>query len=251
MKYPMAGDLVAKTGSAVISNPCYQTNPPWVTDLVAGYYDILEAKVPPAWLPKLEDVRTSRSRKSLTAHVNELGCGAYGCVLPTLDPKVVLKITTDETETHFAATWSDKLVAPVVVKYYMVVSLSERHDGRPVNLLWRQSAEHVGGAGAVLGKDADSWIDAQAMLAGAAFSAVYHHEPADVVATKVDQWLLALDQMAKDKRWPELAKLFGDVAKVYRKQHLLFGDIHAGNVGLVDGKWVVVDPGNISVVPPS
>jgi streptomycin 6-kinase len=36
--------------------------------------------------------------------------------------------------------------------------------------------------------------------------------------------------------------------KVWDEQHIFFGDIHTGNVGMVDGQWVITDPGHVAVV---
>lgn len=252
MKYPLAGDLAAKTATHLVTNPApYTANPPWITKVVADYWSELEGRVPPEWMPKLEDVRAPRGRK-IVADVHELGCGGYGCVIPTNDPKVVLKITTDVTEADFAAKHSEQLVAPICVKYYLVLSLDEQHDERPVFMLWRQEAKHPGGAGAVLGPQADAIIDHQQVLGDAAFRAVYERAPQAQVKEIAGRWLRFLEDMARDHRGDQLAplaQLFAGMAKVYREQGIVFGDVHAGNVGLVDGMWVIIDPGNISVVP--
>lgn len=78
----------------------------------------------------------------------EYGQGHYGVVYPTEDPNVVFKITTDESEGHFIAL-SQKLaeqgVAPKgIVKYYGVFGIPGQHRGRPIFILWRESASAVG-----------------------------------------------------------------------------------------------------------
>ena len=247
-KYPLAGELQAKAAQHLVSNPGYTKNPAWVTDLIASYWDILEDKVPPAWLPRLDNVRPGgKKQKHVVADVSELGCGAYGCVLPTLDPKVVLKVTSDETEAHFAVHWADRLVAPVCVRYYMVIALSDRHQGRPLHLLWRQAAEHVGEIGQVVGKNADLIIDGAQERAAYAFDAIYKGMPAKIVSNRLAEWTTFIESVAA-RRVPEVDALFRGMLRVLREQHVLFGDVHAGNVGRVDGRWVIVDPGNVAEV---
>ena len=36
--------------------------------------------------------------------------------------------------------------------------------------------------------------------------------------------------------------------KVLDKDGVFFGDIHDGNLGLVNGKWLIVDPGHVAVI---
>lgn len=249
-RYPLAGDLQAKTTSHLVSNPArYRRNPPWVTEILGDYWEDLADKVPPHWMPKLEDVRAGRGAK-IEAEVHELGCGGYGCVVPTQDAKVVLKVTTDVTEADFAAQYADVLVAPICVRYFLVLSLAASHHERPVFLLWRQEAKHPGGAAEVMGTQADAIIDQQQVLGDAAFKAIRHSSPYEA-QDALSRWLRFLDEIAAAHQHTHLApiaELFAGMAKVYRKQHILFGDVHAGNVGMVDGRWVIIDPGNISVV---
>ena len=212
-------------------------NPPWLTQVIAEHYTLLEEKVPPQWLPRLADVHAASGK--LEADVKEYGCGVYGCVVPTLESDVVLKATTDETEAMFAYEKAHLLVAPVVCKYLMVISLSVSHQGRRVYLLWREAADDVGKAG----KRIDEFVDLQVDLAKIAFEAAYTGKPQKVVKAAVGAWLAYLDKHADE---PDIGHLFKGMAKVAREQRVLFGDVHSGNIGLVRGKWLVVDPGNIA-----
>jgi hypothetical protein len=231
-------------------NPPIITNPAWVTRVLAKAYETVAGRVPPAWLPKLSDVRAERG--VMRAKMREYGCGAYGCVLPTLDKDVVLKITTDDTEAQFAEQLSDSLVAPICVDYHTVLRLATKHQGRTIYLLWRESAEDVGKLERVLGRQAMDLIGVQ----HAASQDVLHHilnprATSNQIADALAAWLDTCDQMADQDDVPDLAPLGRGMASVFREQKIFFGDVHDGNVGRVvrDGvsSWVITDPGNVIV----
>jgi len=80
----------------------------------------------------------------------DYGCGYFGCVMPTHDPNVVMKLTTDTSEALFAnlAASLGDMQPPGIVKYFAVVKLRDvtaRLDGsdEPVYLLWREEAYKV------------------------------------------------------------------------------------------------------------
>lgn len=68
---------------------------------------------------------------------------------------------------------------------------------------------------------------------------------------EITAWLNACEKMARGPV-PELRELGKGFIKIYEEQRILFGDVHAGNVGAVerDGvkHWVVTDPGHVAVV---
>jgi hypothetical protein len=91
-----------------------------------------------------------------------LGCGYFGCVFPTEDPDVVMKITTDTSEAAFAATRIGA-VSPSggIARYYEGYRIpglhylrEEKLTGDPnydfagmqerVFVLWRESADPAG-----------------------------------------------------------------------------------------------------------
>ncbi len=246
------------------SRPRFQSNPAWVTTALAGAYEILETKIPADFLPKLTEVGSRGDE--IFGEVKEYGCGAYGCVYPTHDPSVVLKVTTDETEAEFAATLANELVAPICVEYRMVVGLAARHENRPINLLWRESAQAVGNIGKVLGDEAEYYITEQHAAAERAFKAAYKYREAqgrqvssgslafferDLVEA-LEGWLGTLETIAAQEEVPALRELGAGMLQIWHEQRVLFGDIHPGNLGLVereDGEhWVITDPGNIAVL---
>lgn len=223
-------------------------NPPWLTKAIADSFEGLEAKVKAAWLPKLDGVRAGRGRE-IHAKLREYGCGAYGCVLPTLDPNVVLKATIDITETNFARDMAATLVVPVVTHYYQVASIPAKHKDRRVYLLWRESADDVGKVDELVGERASDLIHAQHQLANNAYELVADGEHGPPLEDAFGLWLEAVDEMAT---LPELEYVATGMARAFREQGIFIGDTHEGNLGrcMRDGKkqWVITDPGHVVVV---
>lgn len=231
-------ELAKVSGSGLVENP------PWVTKVLADSYEAMESAVPPAWLPKLSDVGATRDK--LTARMREYGCGAYGCVLPTLDPEIVLKITTDDTETEFAEQFSHTLASPIVVEYHHVLRLPKKRAGRNVTLLWRESATAVGDLGSELGTDALELVSQQHAAAQTVLKIIV--AGSGEIGDSISAWLYACEQMAEV---PEIEMLARGMITVFMQQRIFFGDVHEGNLGRVyrDGKpvWVITDPGNVVV----
>jgi hypothetical protein len=222
----------------------FVSNPSWVTEIIASSYETLEDTIPANWLPRLVDLGASGER--IDAQVVEYGCGVYGCVIPTVDNSVVLKLTTDETEAEFAADFAADLVAPVCVKYHMVIKTRAKHDGNRVYLLWRDSADHVGKMVEVLGKEAAAYVRRQHRAGQMAFEAASNHPT--TVARFAAMWVRSCAAMVTQTKFPDLQPLGAGLIKVWEEQRIIFGDIHEGNLGVVNGRWVITDPGNIAVV---
>lgn len=247
-------------------------NPPWASDAIADAYETMQRtfRHQPLYLPELSAVWPSaEERGALTAVVQEFGCGAYGCVYPTLDPKTVIKVTTDDTEAQFAERYANDLVVPICVHYHAVMPLGSRHDGREIYLLWRESAEHVGQIAEVVSAQHEthgthswesSWIDEDAVYdainlqhdtAGLAYRDFFNARGvwSRHLEQRINDWLHACEQMA---RIPELSHIGLGMIKVYREQGILFGDVHDGNLGMVTRDdvpaWVITDPGHIGIV---
>jgi hypothetical protein len=124
----------------------YEPNPPWVDKIVAKNWASLESMVGPARMPTQTETSTPRRR-----HVQDYGCGHYGCVAPTSTAEIVFKVTSDPLEAHFVA--SALLIAskdksfgwPVgIVRYENIVQLEGSYRSRPVFGLWREEAYDVG-----------------------------------------------------------------------------------------------------------
>lgn len=217
----------------------FAPNPAWVTRAIASAYDNLADEIPPKWMPKLSHARQKHGL--FIARLKEYGCGAYGCVLPTLDDHTVLKVTTDTTEAEFARDLAATLIVPIVVDYRMVAQLRTLHKKRPVFLLWRESAEDVGKM------DDHPLITAQHRRAQAAYEEMYRTGTSSRGA--ITAWRESVRKMATD---PDLTYLARGMLRVFDEQGIFFGDVHGGNVGRCvregDLRWVIIDPGHVSVV---
>jgi hypothetical protein len=114
-------------------------NPPWSEKAIRKSWDGLQLKlvslgVPPEWMP--------------VEPLQELGCGHYGCVYSTSDPKIVFKVTTDATESVFVANYlklrEQNVYSLGVVQYYGIVGLNFKHRGRPMFAIWREEVSLTG-----------------------------------------------------------------------------------------------------------
>lgn len=86
--------------------------------------------IPPDWRPT-----------TLTPY----GCGHYGCVYPTQNPEIVLKVTTDPTEVAFVQIAQSIGDFPDgIVRYYRIEATTQAYRGRPAYLIWREAAYDVG-----------------------------------------------------------------------------------------------------------
>lgn len=236
-------------------------NPPWASAAIADAYESIQRKFhnQPLYLPEFSAVWPStEERGAITAIVQEYGCGVYGCVYPTLDPRTVIKVTTDDTEAQFAQKYANNLVKPICVHYRAAMPLGHKHDGREIYLLWRESAEHVGGIVEYIsthrGLDEDDIYEAIGVQHSAAQIAYGAFIDAKgrwnrVLESAILRWLAGCEQMS---RIPELSTIGHGMVEVYAEQGILFGDIHDGNIGMVtrEGRptWVITDPGHIGVV---
>ena len=245
----LAGDLElepeqASRYRAIELNPALKNNPAWVTGILAKHFELLESKVPARWLPRLTDAKAKGGK--LTAALKEYGCGAYGCVLPTLDPKVVLKVTTDDTEYQFANELAGDLAVQVTVDYHLVAALPEKRGGRATYLLWRDAAEHVGKVNEVLGRGergaqaVEDAINDQHAAAQKAFVDLMEGRDAKKSLAK---WEAACNEMGR--LVPELRELADGMIRNLHESGVLVSDVHGGNVGLVGEQWLIVDPGNV------
>lgn len=185
----------------------------------------------------------------MVSKVKEYGCGVYGCVIPTLDPAIVMKLTTDDTEAQFAAQVADQLVAPICVNYHMVLETKVKHERRTVYLLWRDSADDVGRIrNQPNGEWAVHYINKQHAAAGLAFRALRAEGMTKETDRLLVEWAESCEAMARQTQFPDLRELGDGLVENWGQLSILFGDIHEGNLGKVNGKWVITDPGNIAVV---
>ncbi len=231
-------------------------NPAWVTETIAQAYEEIAKTVQPLWLPKLDKVRPS-SYERVSGRIQEYGCGKYGCVYPTLDQAVVLKVTTDSTEAEFATELSHTISAPICVHYSMMMRLDTTHQGLPITLLWREAADKVGGLidhieeASRRGDIALRLLADQHTAGQRAYHAMFVAKPAQQISALVAAWVEACQAMARSPI-PEIHELGAGLVQTFTTRRIVFGDIHDGNLGLVhrsDGShWVITDPGHVAVV---
>lgn len=129
---------------------------PWVDRSFRSILPALREKVPENWLPRMISEKTeeytigfdptkhSRTTRFKTPVVEELGCGHYGCVMPTHEPNLVFKLTTDVSEAAFVARALELEPTPGIVEYKSIYSTGLAHKGRPLFVLWRTEAFSVG-----------------------------------------------------------------------------------------------------------
>lgn len=229
-------------------------NPSWsAADIVAEVQ--LRPDIPPQWAPMGVD----------------LGCGHHGCVFETRDPGVVLKVTDDDTEADVATRLAED-VAPVCVRYHLVLDSGIAFGRKPIMLLWRERAfqvgeildaieragerlqpRSVGRAGYAPPRErASTFIYNQLEAGQAAFAAVYHRRPLGEIMDAAEEWVTACRKMAVQRTSPELAQLGAGMVDVFARHRVLFGDVNPDNIGLVrrsDGeRWVITDPGHVAVI---
>jgi hypothetical protein len=118
---------------------------PWVQRTLHTVWDRVAAQVPESWMPRAEP--RGRRRKDV---FEEFGCGHYGCVMPTNEPDLVCKLTSDITEARFIARAMTLPPHDGIVEYKGLYALrgEERSAGwghkRPMFILWRTEAFNVG-----------------------------------------------------------------------------------------------------------
>lgn len=201
-------------------------NPQWTNDVLSTYWHRLQVATGPEMMPRLEN------RGVIVA--KEFGCGAYGCVLPTHSPNVVMKITTDRSEARFATLLLRLPEMPEgVVRYFGAYALSAQHEGEPIYVLWREEAFGVGKVLSFWEKGVlRDYLDA----AGKVY---FEHGPiadARVAAEVMEEYGGNLRAIGSTLRW-------------FLSIGVLVTDIHSGNIGIVDrfgqSVAVITDPGQV------
>ena len=121
---------------------------PWVDKSLRSAWDRIAAHVPESWMPQRE-VRNPASR--IRPKVVEFACGHYGCVMPTNEPGLVCKLTTDVSEARFVRmtqelNTSDAMSSEIgIVKYKKIFKLEGlTYRNRPMFVLWRSEAFDIG-----------------------------------------------------------------------------------------------------------
>jgi hypothetical protein len=106
--------------------------PAWVENNLKRLWPELKRRVTPELLPNVAE---------------EYGCGHYGCVMPTVGAGTgqVVKLTSDVLEGLFIVHMMHlRQPEEGLVHYHRIIGVSGRRYGRPLFLIWRQEAKHVG-----------------------------------------------------------------------------------------------------------
>lgn len=123
----------------------------WVDRHLGAVWDRLTERVSETWLPLVmtegDALIATNGRRRFS--VEELGCGYYGCVMPTGEPDLVCKITSDVTEARFVSAYLSmppaNRVQEGIVVYQKILAIEDRkHRNRPLFLIWRQEAFDIG-----------------------------------------------------------------------------------------------------------
>lgn len=119
-----------------------EVGPAWVLRFLTDNWPQIEAGALPGWMPV--EMAGSGPRRRL---VDVFGCGHYGCVMPTHQPGVVFKVSSDASEAEFVR-WAVKLNnwPTGIVRYHAILELPGAFRGRPVSVIWREEATDVGAA---------------------------------------------------------------------------------------------------------
>lgn len=272
-----------RTGDAtynfLVVDASARQNPAWTARAVLVDWNEMLERVGPQWMPTLEPERAARGK--LTVSIDELGCGAYGCVIETNDPGVVLKMTTDAHEAVFATEILPSAPPEAragVVEYLDALELQTAHRRHPIVALWRRAAQNVGHLEQVYSGGAlrryeqlvnASWDQASIALqllvaaddrSGELYEDALKVPPRDartIPRTPAEQLAAALDSFrarAIEMQGTPLARI-GAALVAFLERGILLADVHTGNLGQVPDKesgelvWVITDPGNAIVLP--
>ena len=116
----------------------------WARNVMKRHWRAIRAWVPStALMPQHSDGETTPEHSD--GEIVVYGCGHYGCVMPTDQPGIVLKLTTDPTEVRFVAEMLAAKQQPAgVVRYDAILELPETYRKRKLYLIWREDAYDVG-----------------------------------------------------------------------------------------------------------
>jgi len=183
-------------------------NPAWVDTAITKAWPELQRSIAPP-------IVTTRGKRR---HAEELGCGNYGCVLSTSRDDVVLKITSDPTETAFVSLLLRHELQPDgIVRYFEVLRLPGERRGRELFAIWREAAYDVG---TVTGRH--SWEDIAAKWRQLLYRLNrfkwWAHEIRAELKRQDDPWPLIEQALA-----PEAYRRAGDLVELGRGEMLGHG----------------------------
>lgn len=120
----------------------------WVDKHMTSAWSRIAEHVPADWMPQTTSITPKRTS------VREYGCGHYGCVMPTSVEGLVCKLTSDVSEAKFVSAYlamggknelAKRGYEGGIVDYKKILALRDQtHRGRPLFVLWRSEAFHIG-----------------------------------------------------------------------------------------------------------
>ena len=120
---------------------------PWVDTSFKAVWERISHEVPASWMPQW--IKTTIPQRPVI--LREFACGDYGCVLPTSEPGLVVKLTSDISEAHFVQMsmeleTSDAMKSEMgLVEYRKIFKLEgQTYRRRPLFVLWRSEAFDIG-----------------------------------------------------------------------------------------------------------
>lgn len=115
--------------------------PTWTLNFLTQNWAAIQQAAPgPEWMPVELPYSMARARR-----LDELGCGHFGCVFATYTPGIVLKVSSDPSEADFIKMIGQGDAGPPgIVRYYGILDLPGSFRNRPIHLIWREEASHLG-----------------------------------------------------------------------------------------------------------
>ncbi|MCI0618119.1 hypothetical protein L0244_34520 [bacterium] len=173
----------------------------------------------------------------------EIACGSFGCAFPTDIEEIILKITSDKTEAAGAQAllstgkWWDGLLGIHAVysipKYKIFALFAERVGNiyssdyfKQPDGIWRNFDQMLGEATEIM---VEPLLAMQQSILG-----MYPN----VSDQYLDTWVYELSGLAENL--PQIANLANNYSELWENFHIVFPDVHSGNLGyrIFDGAGV-------------
>lgn len=221
---------------------------PWVDRTLQLAWDRIVPVAPKGLMPLVVE-----HGKRAHVQVEEHGCGLFGCVMPTEDPNVVVKLTSDQGEAFFIATaLRFGYFPPGIVEYFGIYRVANAFHARdPLYITWREAASHIGWLDTASSEEADELRTALETYADAVYDILESRIQIEqaVGATKARQRIAAAIPLI-EQTLETMPSEIADTLVYYYERNILIGDVHSGNIGLVGDELTpaITDPGGVVVL---
>jgi len=250
-----------------------QSNPAWTNSILKTSFQRIAEAAPRSAMPLSTDVLDERTGK-MKRGWKEYGTGHYGTVFPTNTEGLVMKITSDPTEAAFVAAY---LSLPTrerpngIVGYHAVVQITGvTKNNRPVYVIWRDEAQHVGvsalGAWVRNSRDPGYYMRSHRISINLLWDAKLigdkiknllkkptstpsgQHRRAQTLERLIDSFQERTGLMQSEPMAIEVGRAMDDMLH----NGLLLADVHANNIGMPTGETlndigetcIITDPGH-------